>query len=161
MGLTQEYRKDVEHVQEAVTTKVSAGDALSLKKSLDNVLPFIFLLLGFIILFGFIVPVNQKVEIWINWANYTVLSYFAVRLAVEYKLSGPNDHFLKEHWMDILMVIPAFSLVQEAKFFQLFEESLLARFSPEVAASSASFRSTTVAAKLTRISRMIKRSVGF
>jgi len=160
MGLTQEYREQIEDLEESMDAQIAGEDALSLKQSLDNVLPFIFLLLGFIVLFGFVVPVSERVAVWVNWANYVVLSYFGVRLMVEYRLSNSNDQFVKDHWMDMMMVIPAFSLLREVKLIQFFEESLLARFAPEVAAGSASFRSTTVAAKLTRIARVMKRSIG-
>lgn len=161
MGITQEYRGQVEDLEESMDAKIAGEDALSLKRGLDSVLPFIFLLLGFIVLFGFVVPVSQRVAIWVTWANYVVIAYFGVRLAVEYRLSNSNDQFLREHWLDLLMVIPVFSLFEEFKLAQLMEQSVLARFAPEMAASSAAFRSTTVAARMTKIARMLKRSIGF
>lgn len=161
MGLTQEYREQIEEVEHSMESHFSSENALSLKKSLDDVLPFIFMLLAFIVLFGFVVPVNQRVEIWINRANYVVLAYFGARLVVEYKLSNPGDHFLRQHWLDFLMVIPAFSILQEVRLLGVLQETRLAAYAPEFATGSAYLRGTTTATKMTKISRVIKRSLSF
>lgn len=167
MGLTQDYREDVESVKDSMDKKIMGEDALSLKKSLDDVLPFIFLLLGFSILFGFVLPVNHTLAVYVTWANYVVIAYFAVRLVVEFRLSNSSDSFFKDHWLDMLMVIPAVSIIQEARLFrfigglQFLDDIGLAARNSKLLTGSATLEGTGIAARLTKIARMIKRSIGF
>lgn len=167
MGLVEENREDVERVQESMQKKIMGEDALSIKKSLDDVLPFIFLLLGFSVLFGFILPVSKTVAVYVTWANYVVIAYFAIRLVVEFRLSNSRDRFVKDHWIDMLMVIPAVSIIQEARIFRFvsglgfLDELGLTAQKSSLLTGSATLEGTSVAARLTKISRMIKRSLGF
>jgi len=161
MGLEDEYREKVETVSESMDSRLSEQDALSIKSSLDDVLPFVILLLGFVVLFNFVLNVSSRIQVWITWANYIVISYFAVRLLVDFRLSSSRNKFFHEHVFDILMVVPAISILQEVRMFKLLQEGKMISFMPEFATGSAVFQSTGIAAKLTRILRIIKRSIGF
>jgi hypothetical protein len=57
------------------------------------------------------------------------------------------------------MIVPAFSQLEEAKLAQVVERGAMARLAPEAAGFSV--RGTSIAARLTKIARMLKRSVGF
>jgi hypothetical protein len=163
MGITAEYRDQVENVQSSMENKIAGQDALSIKSALDDILPFVILLLAFSVMFSFVVPVSNNLSVWITRANYLVIVYFAARLAVEFKLSNSNHQFVHDHWLDMLMVIPAFSILQEAKFVRLaddlFEEYELLSSSEMMTGSA--FRSTGVAARMTKISKIVKRSISF
>ncbi len=159
MGLTEEYRDELEGVEKSLDRQVTGESFLDLKSALDNVLPFILLLLGFVILFTFFVPVTARVEKWIVWGNWIVISYFAVRLVVEFKLSNSDQEFVRQHWLDMLIVIPVFSIFEEVKMMQVVRESEFLPVSREVMTGSATVESTGIAARLTKISRIIRKSL--
>ncbi len=161
MGITGEHREDVEEVQESLERKVMGESFLDVKSALDNVLPFMLLLLGFIILFNFLLPVTPRMEQWIVYGNWVVLIYFAIRVGVEFKLASSDREFVRQHWLDLLMLVPVFSLFREVRMARALEQVGLLSASEDIMTGSATFRSTGLAARLTKISRMIKRSVGF
>ena len=160
MGITDEYSDKVEEVQDSMEQKIAVQDALSIKAALDDVLPFIILLLAFVIMFSFVVPVSDRMHVWVNYANYLVIAYFATRLAVEFKLANSKHQFMNDHWVDMLMVVPAFSILQEARIMRIVEETAVARYSSNMVTGSA-LQGTGIAARLTRISRMVKKSLSF
>jgi hypothetical protein len=160
MGITDEYRSQVESVQDSMENKIAGQDALSIKSALDDVLPFIVLLLAFVIMFSFVVPVSDRLSVWVKYANYLVIAYFATRLGVEFKLANSKNQFVSDHWLDMLMVVPAFSILQEAKIMKIVEETVLARYGSKMFTGSA-LQGTGIAARLTRISRMVKKSLRF
>ncbi len=161
MGITDEHREDVEDVQESVERKVMGESFLDVKSALDNVLPFILILLGFIVLFNFFLPVTPRIEQWIVYGNWVVLFYFAIRVGVEFKLASSDREFVRQHWLDLMMLVPVFSLFREIRMARALERLGLMSASEEFMTGSATFRSTGIAARLTKISRMIKRSLGF
>ena len=163
MGLTDEYREKVEGITDSMDSRLKEQDALSIKSSLDDVLPGILIVLGFVVLFNFFIPVGQKIQIYVTWMNYLVIAYFSVRLIVEYRLSSSRNKFLHEHVFDFLMVIPAVSILQEVKLLkavgEIGEEYELMDAAPEVI-TGASIQTTGIAAKLGKIFKIIKRSIG-
>lgn len=129
------------------------------KSTLDGALPFVLLLLTLLIVFQFAFPVTQKLQGWLSLANWGVILYFVVRLGVDYRLHEPGEAFWRNHWMDVLMVIPLFSFVQEARIAKVAEETIgLTAAGDELAATTA-LRNSQAAAKITRIARIIRRSV--
>lgn len=156
----EDYVEDVEKLEKSLESRFSRHRAHQIKIALDNVMPFILLLVGFVVVFQFFLTVTPAMEIWINRANWALIAYFGARLIVSYRLSTDHDRFMQQHWLDILLVIPLFSIVQEIR---------VARIAPALAELPAfergilkvtQLRSTAGnAAKLTRIVRIIKRSV--
>lgn len=132
--------------------------AAAVKSRLDHFLPLVLLLLALLVVFQFMFAVTPELQQWVNVANWSVAGYFAIRLAVDYKLHDPGEQFWRNHWLDILMVIPLFSLIQEARIIRLAEESLIASVGEEMVATSA-IRNTKVAAEVTRIVRILRRSI--
>lgn len=133
------------------------------KTVLDHTLPFALLLLTFLIVFQYAITVTPQLQQWITWANWVVVGYFASRLVVDFKLADPDEPFLREHWLDILMIIPLFSIAKELRGVKLIEEAaqeskLLAEAGDSIAATSA-LRNSKVAAKITRSIRLLKRSL--
>jgi hypothetical protein len=139
-------------------TRISEKRFAAVKQLLDNILPFMLLLLAFIILFQFAFPVTEQLQQYLTLANWGVMAYFAVRLAVDYRLSGPDDNFWQNHWMDVLMVVPLFSAAREARLARAAEETVVASDAGEQLLATSAIRNSRAAAKVTRILRIIKRS---
>ena len=163
MGLTEEYQDKVQGITDSMDSRLKEQDALSIKSSLDDVLPGILLVLGFVILFNFFIPVGQKVQVYITWLNYLVIAYFSVRLLVEYRLSSSKNQFLHEHVFDFVMVVPAVSILQEVRFLKVVDEAAqeyqLFDAAPEIL-TGATLQTTGIAARLGKIFKIIKRSIG-
>ncbi|MFB6189999.1 MAG: hypothetical protein ABEJ91_00305 [Candidatus Nanohaloarchaea archaeon] len=159
MGL-ENYRDEVEEIESSLESHLSRNRAYRLKMLLDRVMPMVLLLIGFIVVFEFFLNVTAAMERWITWANWALIFYFATRLGVAYRLSTNHERFVHRHWLDILLVVPAFSLLQEVRLARIapalddlpvFERGILRSFQASSQAENA--------AKLTRITRIIKRSV--
>ncbi len=156
----ENYAEDIEDIEESIEGRFSRHRAHQIKILLDHIMPFVLLLIGFIIVFEFFLTVTPRMATWITWANWALIGYFVARLGVSYRLSTNHEKFVDDHWLDILLVIPLFSIVQEVR---------LARVAPALADLPVFRRgilhiteiSSTAgnAAKLTRITRIIKRSV--
>lgn len=159
MGLTDEYRDVVESTQEKMESSFTRNHASRMKKSMDDVLPLMFVLLGCIMLFSFVIPVSPRMAMWVTYANYLVIVYFVARLVVEYRLAVSGEPFFRNHWLDMLMVIPAFSILEEVKFLGLLDEFIEIEALPG-ALSGAATRATGVSARIAKIFRLVKRSIG-
>ncbi|MFB6244945.1 MAG: hypothetical protein ABEJ03_01210 [Candidatus Nanohaloarchaea archaeon] len=150
MGLSEEYGERLSRLHEDLEQEIPDGELARLKESLDDVLPVVLILLFFVVVFSFIGPVSDRMAAWITYANYVVILYFASRLLVEYRLSDPEGSFFRNHILDFAMLIPAFSILEEVKLAAALEDS-------ELAAGSAA--QAGVVARLTKISRIIRRSI--
>jgi len=159
MGLQKEYEDAVREAGSNAKKAVESPSASNFKNSLDSFLPFVLLLLGLVIAFNFVLPVSNRMEVWVTYANYVVVAYFAARLVVEYRLSAKGEPFFRNHWLDVAMVVPAFSILEEVKLASALRELKLFDYAPEFVTGAAA-RSTSIAARITRILRMIKRSIG-
>lgn len=159
MSLEDECRKDVERVGESLEKVISRRKASRFKKLLDIILPIALLSLTFVILFSFIVPLTQQIQVYIQYLNWAVIIYFAARLAVELRLSSQRGEFVQNHLLDFLLIVPAFSLLREAKLLQGLREIDL--FNEEAAMSAAFMKDASLATQMTRITRIVKRSLGF
>lgn len=158
MGL-EHYREDVEKLEESVESRVSRTRAYRMKMMLDQVMPFVILLIGFIVVFEFLLSISPAMARWISWANWALILYFAARLGVAYRLSTDHEQFVHQHWLDILLVVPAFSLMQEVRLASVAPAlDDLPVFERGVLHSVRSGSKAENAAKLTRITRIIKRS---
>lgn len=159
MSLTEDYREAVEKTQEKMESSFTRSHASRMKKSMDDVLPLMFVLLGCIMVFSFFIPVSQRMATWVTYANYLVIVYFVARLVVEYRLAVSGEPFFRNHWLDFLMVVPAFSILEEVKFFRMLDDIVEVEAMPG-ALSGAATRATSVSTKITKIFRIVKRSIG-
>ncbi|MFB6209070.1 MAG: hypothetical protein ABEJ56_02925 [Candidatus Nanohaloarchaea archaeon] len=159
MNLSEEYRKEVERIGEATEQLISKKKAFRLKAFLDQILPVALLSLTFVVLFGLFVPVTEKLRIYITYLNWGVIVYFAARLAIEFRLSSHRDTFFRTHWLDFLLVVPAVSVLREVRTFGALSD--LGLFDEEALVSAAFLKELGVSAQLTKISRIVKKSIGF
>lgn len=159
MGL-ENYEEELERIESSLERHFSRSQAYRVKVALDNVMPFVLLLIGFVLVFEFFLSVTSRMQVWINRANWALIVYFGSRLVVSYRLSRDHDQFMHRHWLDIMLVIPIFSLMQEIRFAKMFpalkdmpvfERGVLHIAKTKPAAENA--------VKLTRITRIIKKSV--
>lgn len=158
VNLEEEYHKEVERVGKSLEEVISRRKASRAKSLLDSILPIALLSLTFVILFGFFVPVTETMEVYITYLNWSVIAYFTVRLTVELRLSKHRERFVQNHLLDFLLVIPAFSVLQEMKLLRVLGEANL--FEEQTAMSAAFIKEASIAGRMTRITRIIKRSVG-
>ena len=159
MSLEEKYRKDVEKIGESMEKVISRHKASRLKSFLDQILPIALLSLTFVLIFSLAVPVTDKMAVYINYLNWAVVFYFAARLSVELRLSDHREQFVHNHWLDFLLVVPAFSVLKQVKLVEMIAEVEL--FEEENAFISATFfKEAGIAAQVTKITRMVKRSIG-
>ncbi len=161
MGITSEYREDVEELESSVEEKVLPRNRASrLKSMLDSLLPFALLSLAFVFLIGLGVPVGERTALMINYLNWGVIAYFASRLVISFRLSRSNKEFFREHWLDFALVIPAFTLLREVRAVLVLDEIGFLSFEEDMVAGSAfASRNMGVFTKLTRIVRVVKKSL--
>jgi len=74
-----------------------------------------------------------------------------------FRLAESDREFLRQHWFDALIIIPAFTLVQEIKALAIFEEAE----SGEATAGIMTTQNAGIAAQITKIVKIIKRSISF
>jgi hypothetical protein len=159
VSLESEYRKDVEKIGESMESVVSRHKASKLKSFLDQILPIALLSLTFVLIFSLAMPVTDKMAVYINYLNWAVVFYFASRLTVELRLSDHREKFVQNHLLDFLLVIPAFSVLKQVKLVEMIAEIEL--FEEENAMISATFfKEAGIAAQATKITRIVKRSIG-
>jgi hypothetical protein len=161
MGLTEEYREEIEDLETSIEeTLVPEKKAFWAKKWLDKLLPIALILLSFVVFIGLGVSVSPTVANIINYLNWAVIAYFAARLVIGFRLAKSNRNFFKTHWMDFVLVVPAFSLLKEVRLFKFLEGTeLLSLQSETIAGSALASRNAGVFAQSARIVRIVKRSV--
>lgn len=145
-------------MKQALESTFSDKNFSAIKAVLDDILPFMLLLIALLVVFQFAFPVTQQFQHYITLANWGVMAYFAVRLTVDYKLSEPGEKFWRNHWLDVLMVIPMFSIFREARVVAIADEAVVGTQMGEEVAATSALRNSRAAAKITRIMRMLKRS---
>lgn len=161
MSLQEEYRDQVQKIEDSMDAVIPRREASRLKRLLDSLLPLALISLTSVIAVHFFIGVNARTATVVNYLNWAVIFYFAARLVVEFRLSKKRDEFLQNHWVDALLVVPAFSLVREVKLFKLLEEAeFLSLESETITGSAIAVREIGVAGKLSRIVRIVKRSIG-
>lgn len=144
--------------EEELERVVPRSYAARFKIFLDRFLPYSLMLLFSLIALSILGGVNSRTAAVINYLNWTLVGYFALRLALAFRLAKKDTEFLKQHWFDALLVVPAFTLVQEFRAFTIFEDSVQAE---EALSGMAVTRNAGIASQITRIVRIIKRSLSF
>ncbi|WEL23670.1 hypothetical protein [Candidatus Nanohalovita haloferacivicina] len=157
MGLKQEYGEKVEEVEESVHLITSKKSASRVKTVLDSFLPLVLILLSFVILFQFF-NFGPAADTYISYLNYVVILFFAARLGIGLRLAQSNTKFVEDHWLDMLMVIPALSILEELEVGAIFEQQMVGE---KATAGIAMARNLGLSAKMTKIIRLVKRTVTF
>ena len=157
MSWRKEVESRVKDVEESVESVIPRTYAAKSKLFLDRFMPFALILLGSLLTLNYLVPVTERVGTYITYGNWLLMSYFVIRLAAAFRLAESDKKFLKQHWFDALLVIPAFTLVQEIKGIKIIGEATTA----EEGILSTSLTNLPLATQLSRIIRIIKRSISF
>lgn len=98
--------------------------SITIEVFVDKAIPYLLiLLLVLIILEVFYHELIVDYILWIDIADYVIISFFLIDLWFKWKRSRNWKHFLKTSWLDILAVVPFYLI------FRLFEEIfILSRF---------------------------------
>ncbi|MFB6159312.1 MAG: hypothetical protein ABEJ95_06695 [Candidatus Nanohalobium sp.] len=144
----------VKSVEEDAESFVPRRYAARVKMFLDRFLPYALLLMGSLFVLHFAVDVGSSMAGFISFLNWVMVFYFVLRLAMGFRLAESDSGFLRQHWFDALLVLPAFALVRELRFLSWVEG-----FSAEEAAGTEAARDAGLASQITRIIRIAKRSL--
>lgn len=159
MSFESEYRGNLENIEDSLESAVSRHRATRIKSFLDYILPVALLSLTFVIVFSIAVQLTEQVRVYVSYLNWAVILYFASRLIVELRLSDNRERFIQNHWFDFALVIPAFSFLKQIKILELVSEfDLLEQENALISAKF--FREAVIATEVTRITRIVKRSIG-
>jgi len=144
-------------IEEEVENFIPENQRAKLKLVMDQFMPLALILLGSLITFHLFMPVNERISNAITWMNYGLISFFTIRLGLGFSLADSHKKFLRQHWFDALLVIPTVSLLNEVRFLSLLEAE-----TEEQALFGFLFtRSTVVASQITRIIKIIWRTIKF
>jgi hypothetical protein len=157
MEWEEKVEKKVKSVEEEAESFLPRRYAAEIKVFLDKFLPYSLILLGSLLTvnyFGNIKPSTARLITMLNWV---LVSYFSLRLAMAFRLAESDRDFLRQHWFDALLILPAFTLIQEVRGLILLEEV----GEEEATAGIMMGRNTSLAAQITRIIRIVKKSISF
>lgn len=159
MSLRDEYGRKVDGMESRIEERFSKRHLAHMQYVLDEFMPFALLLILFVVSFQFFIALSPAAQQMINWLNWILIGYFGVRLVIAYRLSSSHVDFLHNHWLDLFLVIPVFSMMQEFRALRLLpameEAPVMGQFM-----ASTTVTNTSYAAKMTRIVRIVKRSFG-
>ncbi len=144
-------------VEEKIENLVPKTYRARLKLFMDQLMPVALIMLGSLITFHFFMPVSEQLSRTITLANYGLIFFFTLRLALGFSLADSHQRFLRQHWFDALLVIPTVSLLNEVRFLSVLESER-----EEKALLGFIFtRSTVVASQVTRIFKIVWRTIKF
>jgi len=153
------YAEKIRSTESSLDDAFTEKEASRAKKFLDKLLPIALITLGAITA-AFFLPVGSTAENTINYLNYALIIYFGLRLIIEFKLSSSNHQFLSDHWTDFVLLVPAFSLLREVKIFQAASRLGIVSLEGEALASSAALSRLGMAGRISRITKIVKKSIG-
>jgi hypothetical protein len=155
----EDVAERVKKTEEEVEGFLPRKYAAETKIFLDRFLPYSLILLGSLLTLNFLVDVGTSTAKMINILNWALISYFSLRLAMAFRLADSDTEFLKQHWFDALLVLPAFTLLQEVRALTMLGEVGVGE--EEAAAGILASRNAGLATQITRIIRIVKRSLSF
>jgi hypothetical protein len=157
MSWQEEVADRVKGVEEETKQFLPRKYAAEFKLFLDRFLPYALILLLSMIVLNFLGNITDQTSRAIRYLNWLLICYFSLRLAMAFRLAESDREFLRQHWFDALIIIPAFTLVQEIKALAIFEEAE----SGEATAGIMTTQNAGIAAQITKIVKIIKRSISF
>ena len=144
-------------IEEDIENFIPESQRARLKILMDQFMPVALILLGSLITFHYFVPVNQSVSQAITYVNYGLIFFFTLRLGLGFSLADSHQKFLRQHWFDALLVIPTVSLLNEVRFLSFLE----AEAEEQALFGFVFTRSTVMASQITRILKIIWRTIKF
>jgi len=156
MGL-EDLEEDVRQLEQDMEEMIPQKKAAAAKLFLDKFMPLALIMLGSLIAFHFFIPVNEKLALAVNYMNIAVLLFFGARLGLSFLLADSHKKFLREHWFDALLVLPAFALVKDARLLMTLES----RTEEKAVLGFVFARSTTLAGQVTKMYTWVRRILNF
>lgn len=102
----------------------------------------------------------------INYADYTIIAIFAVDLSFKFRRASTWEGFLKEHWLEIIAIMPLFLVFRVFTFLRVLSGAELGQEAAHLAEGARSGRLTSIfrageasrSARFARFIRPISRS---
>lgn len=79
------------------------------------IVPALLLVLVIVVLELFFTETAHHYDVWLNFADFTVITIFVVDLSFKLHRASTWEGFLRGHWLEILAIMPFFY------FFRIFE----------------------------------------
>ncbi len=156
MGL-EELEEDIRQLEQDLESLVPQKKAASAKLFLDQFMPLAILMLTLMIAFHIFIPVSDSMAVAVSYMNVAILFFFSARFTLAFMLADSHKGFLREHWFDALLVLPAFALVKDIRLLLALES----RTEERAVIGTIFARNTTVASQLTKIITWIRRILRF
>lgn len=153
----EQLKGDIKQLEQDMEEMIPKKKAAAAKLFLDKFMPLALIMLGSLIAFRFFIPVNEELAMTVNYMNIAVLLFFSARLGLSFLLADSHKKFLRQHWFDALLVLPAFALVKDARLLMTLESQ-----TEEKAILGFIFaRSTTLAGQVTKMYTWGRRILKF
>ena len=147
--------RKVKQIERNVEALVPKSNQARFKLFLDQFMPAALIGLGSLLTFNFLVTPTQQASVIVNWLNLSLVSFFTLRFLVSLSLAKSNKEFLKEHWFDALLVLPALTLLREFRMLFVIESEIEDR----ALLSFVFARSTVMSGQLARAYTWIRRTL--
>jgi len=131
-------------------------DSGDFRDGLNNLLPLVLVTLAAAGAFQFVFSPEGRASRFVGYLFYAGSAFFLARLVVEYRASEDMEEFLRSHWLDFLLVVPAFSAVKELRLIKVVQELSVGE---ELFLGVSSVRSFGPATRVAKLARMVKRSL--
>lgn len=101
---------DVEGARKVEKHLKDSSRLYPVKHALDALLPFVVLLLLVVVGLELFVPLTEHQHALVVQAQWGILAYFAVEIGVDLWLYTSNRAFLRQKWLDLLLLLPFLTL---------------------------------------------------
>ena len=152
MKAAREKILEIENKIQAFAPDNKRADA---KILLDKLMPIALILLGSLATFHFFIPVNNQLSNTVQLVNLGLLLFFTARLALAFSLAKSHKNFLKQHWFDVLLIIPVIGLFTDLKLLAMIESEV----EEKTLLGFLFARSTLLAGQIARVYTWIRRIV--
>ena len=114
----------------------------------------------------FFTSIAHDYHTWINYADYLIIGIFAVDLSFKFHRASTYEGFLKEHWLEIIAIMPLFLVFRVFTFLRVLSGAELGQEAAHLAEGARSGRLTELSrtsssarsARFARFIRPISRS---
>lgn len=108
-------------MEKEVESYVPDNSRIEAKNFLDQLMPVALIGLLGLFLFHFIIPVSEQVSLAVNIANIGLIGFFAARFILAVSLADSHTEYLRQHWFDALIILPALGMLKEVRLFTILE----------------------------------------
>lgn len=137
------YLKKIEHLADALIPPALLGVTIILG-----------LELGF-------PEVAHNYHSWINYVDYAIIGIFSVDLSFKAHRASRWDVFLKEHWLEIVAIMPFFLMFRVFEFLRLIAGIETGQEAAHLASGARSSRFTRIIRPLSRSPRLARAAEFF